>query len=167
MFRCSFINTLSMIGITDIFCQFVGKRFTRLFMRIYINIAASSFLVDLQFANLNLGILLPNTDSLQQVEDYVRGCTWKLKNAKTIYSNLFIFEAKTVRDFGIVMGRTWCVECFVTMNLQNHKFFFIGSQWLVLNHVPLTLISVLCRNTRGIPVWYTSSFTRCSRVVQQ
>jgi len=29
-------------------------------------------------------IFLPNTDSLQQVEEYVRGCTWWLKKAKTI-----------------------------------------------------------------------------------
>ena len=30
-------------------------------------------------------LLLPNTDHLQQVEEYVRGCTWQLTNVKTIY----------------------------------------------------------------------------------
>ena len=29
-------------------------------------------------------LLLPNTDCLQQVEDYVRGCTWQLKEVKTV-----------------------------------------------------------------------------------
>ena len=30
-------------------------------------------------------LLLSNTDRLQQVDDYVRGCTWQLKSVKTIF----------------------------------------------------------------------------------
>ena len=30
-------------------------------------------------------LLLPNTDRLQHVEEYVRGCTWQLTKVKTIY----------------------------------------------------------------------------------
>jgi hypothetical protein len=32
-----------------------------------------------------LPLLQPNTDCLQQVEDYVRGCTLQFKKVKTIY----------------------------------------------------------------------------------
>jgi uncharacterized protein (DUF1499 family) len=34
-------------------------------------------------------LLLPNTDSLQQVEDYVRGCTWRFNKVKRNSNTLF------------------------------------------------------------------------------
>ena len=41
----------------------------------------------------NIHLLLPNTDCLQQVEYSVRGCTWQLKNIKTIYRfNKLVFD---------------------------------------------------------------------------
>jgi hypothetical protein len=34
---------------------------------------------------LEVVLLLPNTDRLQQVKNYVRGVTWQFENAKAIY----------------------------------------------------------------------------------
>ena len=51
----------------------------------FINILRCSWLITAKCIIATL-LLLPNTDRLQQLEDYVRGCTWQLTKVKSIYN---------------------------------------------------------------------------------
>ena len=77
----------------------------------------------------DVALLLPNTDRLQQVEDYVRCCTWQLKTVITI--NMF---HKVVCDRGDIrvqrINRVTQNNCLVAVGCS--QISYEGKQLLSL-----------------------------------
>jgi hypothetical protein len=55
-------------------------------------------------------LFLPNTDHIQQVEDYIRGCIWQLKKVKYIYRllhNIFYICIFLVKLYFVYLPNSW------------------------------------------------------------
>jgi len=76
-----------------------------------------------------LFLILPNTDHLQQVEDYVRGCTWQLKKVKTAYMFHKLFSLSCIKHFIGFKKYLWKLNlnfkiCFVKIPVLWISFIF-------------------------------------------
>jgi hypothetical protein len=55
-------------------------------------------------------LILPNTDRVQQVEDYDRGYTWQLTKAKATY-HYFVLNSNKMKKKYYTLGNS-SLECF-------------------------------------------------------